>query len=124
MAKAHITTKSGARVVIEGNAVEVARIVSQIDQTPHRTAFKEDSATPRRVEKGRKKSLSATELVINLREKGFFDKPKNLSEIAAELEKSGYLYPTTTLSGVVLSLKKRKDLTRAKKDGKWAYGKR
>jgi hypothetical protein len=124
MAKAHITTKSGARVVIEGDAAEVARIVSQIDHPPHSATMKDSVVVRGRAAKRSKKPLTINELVIGLKEEGFFDKPKNLSEIAAELAKSGYLYPTTTLSGVVLGLLKGKELTRTKKDGKWVYGKR
>ncbi|HKW28833.1 MAG TPA: hypothetical protein VJT54_05825 [Verrucomicrobiae bacterium] len=124
MAKAHITTKSGAQVIIEGDAAEVAKIVSQIDQPPHVSAPKEADTTPRHKEAKQKKAPTISDLVINLKREGFFDKPKSLGEIGAELEKSGYLYPATTLSGIVLSLLKKKELTRTQKDGKWVYGKR
>jgi hypothetical protein len=124
MAKAQITTRSGTQVTIEGDAAEVARIVSQVDQTPYRRHTKGASTRTANTGKSGRKSLSISELVIGLKHERFFDKPKNLSEIAAELEKSGYLYPTTTLSGIVLSLVKRKELTRARREAKWVYGRR
>ena len=124
MAKAHIKTKSGAQITIEGDATEVAKIVAQIDQPTHTQTLKESSTAARRSESTKKTSRTIGDLVVGLKHEGFFDKPKSLGEIAAELEKSGYLYPTTTLSGVVLSLLKSKELTRTKKDGKWVYGKR
>lgn len=124
MATVNITTKSGTRITIEGAATEVARIVAEIEQPPHPRSHKTQSEAVAPAPKARKTSPSIGEMLIALKEEKFFDKPKNLSEIAAELEKSGYLYPTTTLSGVVLSLLKRKQLTRTKKAGKWVYGKR
>jgi hypothetical protein len=73
--------------------------------------------------KAEKKRDSASELIIQLREDGFFEKPKSLGEIAEALEESGFLYPVTTLSGVVLGLLKRRELRRKKQAGKWVYGK-
>jgi hypothetical protein len=58
-----------------------------------------------------------------LREEGFFNKPRGLTEIAKALEERGYIYPVTTLSGVVLGLVQRKDLGRKKVEGRWVYGK-
>jgi hypothetical protein len=58
-----------------------------------------------------------------MRERGFFAKPKSLSAISDALEEEGFLYPVTTLSGVVLGLVKKQELRRKRIDGKWAYGK-
>lgn len=124
MATVNITTKSGTRITIQGSAGEVARIVAEIDQPSHGATKKAARENPTPAAKGRKTTPSIGEMLIGLKQDKFFDKPKSLSQIAAELEKSGYMYPTTTLSGVVLSLLKKKHLTRAKKDGQWAYGKR
>lgn len=124
MPKAHIQTPDGSKITIEGGAAEIASIVNQI-QSPGPT-----SKPARRMSKAaqqkrdRKKQESASDRVANLKEEGFFNQPKSLSTVAAELEKSGYLYPVTTLSGVMLGLVQRRLLTRVKKDGLWVYGKR
>ncbi len=73
--------------------------------------------------KEQKKRQSAAELLIGLKEEGYFDKPKALGDITQALEEKGYLYPVTTLSGVVLSLVKNKHLRRKKVEGRWVYGK-
>jgi len=124
MPKAHIQTADGTKITIEGGATEVASIVKQIQSTGP------PSKPPRRISKAaqqtrdRRKRDSAADRVASLKEEGFFDQPKSLSAVAAELEKSGYLYPVTTLSGVMLGLVKRRLLARVKKEKIWVYGKR
>jgi hypothetical protein len=84
---------------------------------------KEAIARTKTSKKKAKKREGAGELLIGLRESGFFDKPKTLAEMSEVLEEEGYLYPTTSLSGVVLGLVKHRDLRRKKIDGRWVYGK-
>ena len=69
------------------------------------------------------KRRAASDLIVELREDGFFAKPKTLGEIAEALERIGYIYPTTTLSGVVIGLVQKKLLGRKRVNGKWVYGK-
>jgi hypothetical protein len=45
-------------------------------------------------------------------------------EYRIKLEEGGFMYPVTTLSGVMLSLVQKKILSRKKVDGMWVYGKR
>lgn len=73
--------------------------------------------------KDQKKRAAASDLVVDLKEEGFFEKPRGLGDISKALEEKGYLYPLTTLSGVVLGLVQRRLLGRKKVDGKWVYGK-
>ena|SRR5437870_1290618 len=120
MPKAHIQMPDGAKITIEGAATEIASIVNQI-QSPTRIPRPNKASRQKR---DQKKHESASDRIANLKEEGFFNQPKSLSTVAAELEKSGYLYPVTTLSGVMLSLVQRRLLTRVKKDGIWVYGKR
>lgn len=124
MPKAHMTTAFGTKITIEGNATEVAAVVNQIQSAHPSPKPGGRSAKATKEKRERKKSESATDRIVHLKEESFFDKPKSLSEIAAELETSGYLYPVTTLSGVMLGLVQKRLLTRVKKDGKWVYGKR
>lgn len=49
---------------------------------------------------------------------GFFDRPKTISEVKAELENRGHHIPLTSLSGPLQKLCKKKVLRRQKPDGK------
>jgi hypothetical protein len=124
MPKAHITTASGTKITIEGDAAEVASVVNQI-QSGHPVAKREGRRTRAVEEKReRKKQDSAKDHIVTLKEESFFDKPKKLAEVAKKLEESGHLYPVTTLSGVMLGLVQKRLLARVKRDGMWMYGKR
>ena len=123
MAKARIKSKSGAVITVEGSDAEVSNILAAYERTSVVGQAKEAIARSRAGKKSEKKREGAAEIIVALREAGFFDKPKGLGEIAATLEEKGYLYPTTTLSGVVLGLVKKKELRRKKNEGRWVYGK-
>jgi hypothetical protein len=123
MAKATIRAKSGAVITIEGSESEVSSIIASFERTASVGQAKQTIAKTRAVDKASKKRQSASDLVVELKEDGFFEKAKGLSEISKALEEKGYLYPITTLSGVVLSLVQKKYLRRKKMDGKWVYGK-
>lgn len=122
MAKATIKSKSGAIITIQGTQEEIASIIKVFEGTTAATAVKEQKhkTTTRKEEK---KRTAASDLVINLKEEGFFDKPKGLNEIANSLEEKGYLYPVTTLSGVMLGLVQKKIVGRKRHEGRWVYGK-
>jgi hypothetical protein len=125
MPKAHITTAYGTKIIIEGDTAEVVAVVNQIQALhppPKRGGGRISKANEEKRE--RKKQDSAKDHIVSLKEEGFFDKPKSLSEVAKKLEESGHLYPVTTLSGVVLGLVQKRLLARVKRDSKWMYGKR
>jgi len=67
--------------------------------------------------------MTSSDIIVGLKEHGYFNKPKTLTEIAGALEEKGYIYPTTTLSGVMLALVKKKFFGRKKSEGQWVYGK-
>lgn len=123
MAKATIKTATGAVITVEGSESEVSNILSTYEGAGAVGKVKGGGAKRQQATRTKKKRLAASDLIIGLRERGFFAKPKSLSEVSAALEELGFLYPVTTLSGVVLGLVKRKELRRKKIDGKWAYGK-
>lgn len=123
MAKATIKSKTGALITIEGSENEVSSILSVFERTTAVGHAKEAATKKQATQKEAKKRLAASDLVINLKEDGFFEKPKGLGEISKALEEQGYLYPVTTLSGVVLGLVQKKVLRRKKMDKKWVYGK-
>jgi len=123
MAKATIKSSSGAVITVEGTQEEVAKIISNYERTSIVGQAKQAIARTRTAKKDEKKRATASDLLIGLRESGFFNKAKTLAEMGNALEEKGFLYPTTTLSGVVLGLVKRRELRRKKVEGRWVYGK-
>ncbi len=123
MAKATIKSKSGAIITVEGDESEVSNILATYERTSVVDQAKKAIARTRTAKGRDKKREGASDLIVELREGGFFEKPKALGEIAHALEEKGYLYPVTSLSGVVLGLVKKRELRRKKHEGKWVYGK-
>lgn len=123
MPKATIRTKSGAVITVEGTESEVSNIVSTFERATTATRAKEVVDKQRGQRKEAKKRRSASDLIIDLKEEGFFDKAKVLGDISKALEEKGFLYPVTTLSGVVLGLVQKRELRRKKAEGRWVYGK-
>lgn len=123
MAKATIKTSTGAVITVEGSESEVSNILTTYERAAMVGKAKRSDAGQKGATRTKKKRLASSDLIIGLRERGFFAKPKSLSEVSAALEEEGFLYPVTTLSGVVLGLVKKKELRRKRIDGKWAYAK-
>ena len=123
MAKATIKSKTGAVITVEGSESEVSNILSVFERTSVVGHAKEAATKDHARKKETKKRLAASDLVINLKEDGYFEKPKSLSDISKALEEQGYLYPVTSLSGIVLGLVQKRILRRKKAEGKWVYGK-
>lgn len=123
MAKATIKSKTGALITIEGTDKEVSDILSSFERAATVGQAKTVMARGRAEKKEQKKRSSVSDLVVMLREEGFFDKPKGLSDISGALEEQGYICPVTTLSAVMLGLVQKRQFRRKKAEGKWVYGK-
>ena len=123
MAKATIKSQSGAVITIEGTKEEVSSIIATYEATSVVGQAKRAIARAKGAKKEGKKRDSAGDLIVGLKEQGFFEKPKALSDISTRLEEDGYLYAVTSLSGIVLGLIKKGYLRRKKLEGKWVYGK-
>ena len=123
MPKAIIKSKTGTTITIEGTKEELARILSDFERTSIVREIKTKASKETVKKKDENKRRAASDLIVELREDGFFAKPKTLGEIAEALERIGYIYPTTTLSGVVIGLVQKKLLGRKRVNGKWVYGK-
>jgi hypothetical protein len=123
MAKATIKSKSGALITIEGSEGEVAGILGVFERAAVIGHAKKVVTEEALRAKDAKKRFAASDLIIHLKEEGFFEKPKGLGDISHALEEKGYLYPVTTLSGIVLSLVQKRELRRKKLNKKWVYGK-
>ncbi len=120
MAKAHITTKNGAIVTIEGTPKEVAELVASLEGVvpSRKTSAKSEKMSP----SGSTKSKpTLVNLIAELIDGDFFKKPKELGAIKVALEEHGYYYPVTTLSPAMLRFVKRRQLRRIKEGNRWAY---
>lgn len=120
MPKATVKLPGGAAVTVEGSVDEVAEIIGHFKVGHAKKLIPRDNET----KKAQKKKAAASDLIIELREAGFLNKPKGLGEIAKALEEKGHLYPLTTLSGVMLDLVRARHFGRKKADGRWVYGRR
>lgn len=123
MPKAIIKSKTGAVITIEGTKEDIAQILGEFERMSAVREVKEKISGKIARKKEENKRRTASDIIVELREDGFFSKPKTLGEITEALERMGYIYPTTTLSGVVIGLVQKKLLGRKKVDGKWVYGK-
>lgn len=123
MAKATIKSQTGATITVEGTQEEVSNIISAYEKTSVVGSAKAAIARAKATKNTDRKRESASSLIVALREEGFFDKPRKLGDIGTALEERGFLYPATSLSGVVLGLLKKGQLRRKKIEGHWAYGK-
>ncbi len=122
MAKATIKSKTGAIITVEGTEAEVTNILAQFETIASVHKARETKKSYVKAQKEQRKRASASDLVIALKEEGFFEKTRTLGEITQAIEERGFIYPTTTLSGVVLGLVQKKFIGRKKVDGKWVYG--
>ncbi|MFQ5663679.1 MAG: hypothetical protein ACE5HL_07600 [Terriglobia bacterium] len=123
MAKATIKTRSGALITVEGSQQEVSRILADFERSAAIGRTKQAAARGAAAKKDQKKRMAASDLIITLKEEGYFNKARSLTDVAKTLEEKGYIYPVTTLSGVMLGLVQKKLLGRKKAEGKWVYGK-
>lgn len=117
MVKAQITTKSGSKIVFEGTPKEVALLVSQLEEKVLPPKEKRSSSNKPKT----KHRPTPTNLIDDLIDGGFFNKPKELSAIKMALEEQGHFYPVTTLSPTVLRFVRKRDLRRIKENKRWLY---
>ncbi len=116
MAKAHIETLDGISVKLEGTPEEIASVLKDIKvKTTSRPANRNKSP---KASSGR---VTLPSLVSELKDEGFFKKPKTLGEIRTRLADLGHNYPITGLSGPMRNLVRSKKVRRFKEKGKYVY---
>ncbi len=119
MAKAHLTTRAGTRIVVEGDPAEVAALVKQIDWE---TGYSKTSRAEGIGGKQRRRSKATPiNLLSTLIDSGFFRKPKDLAAVKVALEEMGHHYPITTLSPALLRLVRKRQLRRLRDKNRWLY---
>jgi hypothetical protein len=128
MARATIRSKTGAVITVVGSESEVSNILSAFERTAtigHAAVVqaREAVAKSKTAKKESKARMSASDLIVGLKEDGFFEKPKNIGDISKALDERGFLYPVTSLSGILLTLVQKRLLRRKKVGGRWVYGK-
>jgi len=121
MPKATIKSSTGAIITIEGSQEEISKIISDFEKTSAVTQSKTEVTKNQIKKRQDKKRLAASDLIIELKDDGFFDKPKSLLEISQALEEKGRMTPVTSLSGIMIKLVQERIFARKKVDGKWGY---
>ena len=121
MSKATLTTQKGTRILIEGSPSEIRELIARIEEGEMGGPSKVVS-TKTKKRGGRRNT--ATDVILSFRDSSYFNKPKNLLEIRHSLAEQGMIYPTTTLSPLLLKLVRKRLLGRIKHEKKWCYVKR
>jgi len=122
MAKAHLTTQTGTKIIVEGSPADVAALVRQIEgevRPPKEMRVRNTGSNKQR----RQAKATPINLVSTLIDGGFFRKPKDLAAVKVALEEMGHYFPVTTLSPTLLRLVRRHQLRRLrdKKGKRWLY---
>lgn len=116
--KATVKTPQGATVTIEGSVKQVRELIRALEGGKEPEKEKGPSGGSKSRKKG---EASIPDMLLELREAGFFKKARGLGEIKSALEGEGHIIPLTTLSGKALILIRKKELRRFKEGGTWKY---
>ncbi len=126
MPKAEIKVPNGTHIIVNGSVEDISKIISMYSQ-------KSDSLdiSKRKKKKGKKaksvapkKRESKSGLIFYVRElkqENFFKSEKNLKDILQALKEKGQLYPLASLGKTMITLVRKRELRRIKKDNKWHY---
>ena len=118
MARASITTKSGATVMIEGTQDEVAALLARLEGGAVPDGGPRARPAARRLNGTRPTPMG---LLSELIAEAFFAEPRELAAVRIALREKGHFYPVTTLSPIMLRLVRKKELRRIKDSGRWTY---
>lgn len=122
MAKADLKLPDGTTVAIDGSPDEITKILSTLgsgravhgSKTRTRSSAAKTGRAPR-LAKG------PTAYIVQLRDDGFFKAKRSLGDIQKKLEEQGHIYAVTSLSPILVTLVRRRDLRRVKEGKRWAY---
>lgn len=118
MAKAHVVTKDGSKITVEGSPEEVAVLIARLKGHGESTRPSSGKTTPQRKSASK---INLSDLIAELIDGGFFKKPKELAAVKVALEEQGHFYPVTSLSPALLRLVRKKQLRRLKSNKRWLY---
>ena len=77
-----------------------------------------------RRKKSKSSKTSIMDLILEVKEKGFFNKPKFHGDIVKKFEEMGHIYTGKSIDGPLSRALKSRILGRKKINGKWGYVKR
>ena len=117
MVKAKINMKNGTRVTLEGSENELKKILNALSIDSIDGVRKKETTRRRR-------KLTISDGILEMKEEGFFDIPRSLVEIKGALSEKGMIYEITTLSTQVLRQVRKRNLGRVKDGKRWKYVKR
>lgn len=125
MPKATIKTKSGTEITIESDRGTIADILFAVQRREllhqwRREEFLRNGKKPK-VVGSKKLPKTATDMILKLKESGYFKEKRYLQDIRKELAKEGFHYPNTTLSPLLLKLVRKGILGRLWENKKWVY---
>jgi hypothetical protein len=123
VANAKLTLPDGTTVNIEGNADEVATLLTRFTGSGAEPVRKPRAATkPRASAKSPAMNRKGpTTLIAGLAADGFFKSRRTIGQVQAKLEEGGHIYPLTALSTPLLRLTRTKVLRRLKEKAGWVY---
>jgi hypothetical protein len=126
MPRADIETRSGTKISIEGTTEEISKIIGDLERREQHMAFRFERKKEIKKEERRNMETrqTLTDSVIKLKEENFFNQPRSLKDVQEFLRARGMIYPTTTLSGVLINLIRRGELGRIREEDLWKYVKR
>lgn len=119
MAKAHIQTPDGVSVNLEGTPEEISSVLKGIKVRAAGAAT--PVATRKAKAQNQAKKTTIASLIEELRDEGFFKKPRSLAEIRSRLADLGHAYPLTGLSGPMQREVRARRLRRFREKGKYVY---
>ena len=119
MVKAEFKKKDGTHIIIDGSEEEVKRLLSLVYEEKPSKATKAKNDKEAKLGK-----MSIGDVLLELKDEGFFDTPRSLVEIKNALAEKGRIYEVTTLSTQVIRQIRKRNLGRIKQDKKWMYVKR
>jgi hypothetical protein len=112
------------KVSIGDVSVEIEAPVGSIEEAVRRVVLGiEQARSARGPEGGRaeRRGVTCLDLVERLVSEGWFDSPRSLSEVIAELGKRGYSYDSTAVAHSLLDLVRREVLGREGKPKRYLY---
>lgn len=118
MAKAEIDRPDGTKITIEGTPEEVARTVHLVEGSPSEPRLAKGKSQAA----NKKGKPSIKDLVLDLRDDGFFAQGKSLSDVKEALQlRKGYRRKTTSISKPLTQLVRDGELRRTGVPRKYTY---
>jgi hypothetical protein len=123
MATANIETSTGLKIALEGTAEEIASIVAHIKggEQPRQERL---TTTEKKSRRSENSSTSLVSLIQDLKNNGFFDTPKKVTDVKDSLAQQTHHYPLPSISTALIRRVKNGELGRIREGKQWVYVKR